>query len=58
MCVDCWRNYDYRHSAHVDRIPETFAETCPDFQDVHGTDKIDSLDFANRVLKQSGRDQM
>nr|XP_016926662.1 uncharacterized protein LOC108007491 [Drosophila suzukii] len=51
---------------------ETFAEICPDFRDVPGfgsrSDKMESLDFANRVifelgptmrqLKQSGRDQM
>ncbi|XP_017002142.2 uncharacterized protein [Drosophila takahashii] len=47
---------------------ETFAEICPDFRDASGSDKMESLDFANRVifelgpkmrqLKQSGRDQM
>ncbi|XP_016965089.1 uncharacterized protein LOC108034661 [Drosophila biarmipes] len=51
---------------------ETFAEICPDFRDVPalgtGAVKMESLDFANRVifelgptmrqLKQSGRDQM
>ncbi|XP_017080302.1 uncharacterized protein LOC108114060 [Drosophila eugracilis] len=47
---------------------ETFAEICPDFQSATGSDKLESLDFANRVLfqlgpkmrqlKQSGNDQM
>ncbi|XP_039489453.1 uncharacterized protein LOC120450475 [Drosophila santomea] len=47
---------------------DTFAEICPDFRVDHGSDKSESLDFANRVLfelcprmrqlKQSGMDQM
>ncbi|XP_044313797.1 uncharacterized protein LOC108037143 isoform X2 [Drosophila rhopaloa] len=47
---------------------ETFNEICPDFRGGPGSDEMESLDFANRVLfelgpkmrelKQSGRDQM
>ncbi|XP_017059439.1 uncharacterized protein LOC108100181 [Drosophila ficusphila] len=46
----------------------TFAEICPDFRNGCGSEEMESLDFANRVifelgpkmrqLKQSGRDQM